>query len=158
MDDLGATWDGYRLEDGTLIAEALVETSPAWLAANPLPTLAQVKAKKLEDIDKRTKQLIAQGFEFPAASGQIFSLSADAQRSIQGLNHARDLPEFTFPVEWNTEDDTGKISIADSATAHNFFLVALATYRGHLDSGTPIKDQVRTAATTADVDAVTDSR
>ena len=116
------------------------------------------KKRKFEAVDRRTGELIAQGFEFPAASGQFFSLSSEAQRNIEGLDHSRDFPELAYPVSWNTLDDLGMLSIADSATAHSFFLAALSTYRGHLDSGTALKDQVRAATTIAAVDAVTDGR
>lgn len=120
--------------------------------------LETIKSRKFAAINNRTRELIAKGFEHPAASGQFFSLFADAQRNINDLEVARSLPELSFPVKWNTLDDFGVLSMSNSAVVHDFYLDALLTYRGHLDSGTALKDQVRAATTAAAVNAVTDDR
>lgn len=121
-------------------------------AFSPLP---RAKAGKIAAIDTRTADLIAQGFTF---GGKQFSLSMTAQSKIMGAHQIRDEGAFVYPVEWNTIDDSDKISIPDSATLHGFYLTALGTMRSRLDSGTALKQQVRDATDLAGVAAVVDNR
>ncbi len=117
--------------------------------------LDSVKASKLLAIDTRTDALIAGGFVY---SSKTFSLSLPAQVKMNGSHMVRDDPAFAYPVIWNTMDDNDTISLADSATLDAFYLTALGTVRGHLDSGTALKDQVRAAVTVAVVNAIVDNR
>lgn len=117
--------------------------------------LIEAKAAKFASIDARTDELIASGFTF--ASKQ-FSLSQAAQSRLMGINQVRDDENVTYPIKWNTIDDSDTYSIPDSATVLSFYLTAVGTYRTHVDSGTALKDQVRAATTVAEVDAVVDNR
>lgn len=126
--------------------------------AGAVSELDQSKAAKAAAIDGRTRDLIAEGFEYPSASGVYFSLSTKGQASLLGLEAARDDPAFTYPVNWNSKNDKAKQALADTTSAHGFFMTALGTVRGHLDGGTALKDDVRAAATVAEVDAILDNR
>ena len=117
--------------------------------------LVAYKAVRNDVIDARTRELIALGFTF---SAKQFSLSANAQASMMGAHQIRDDPAFAYPLNWNTIDDKDVLLIADSATLHSFYLTGVGAYRGHKDSGTSLKDQVRAAANPAAVDAVVDNR
>ncbi len=117
--------------------------------------LASCKAAKCAAIDSRTDELIAQGFTY---SSKTFSLSDAAQNRIMGTHQVRDDAALTYPLKWNTIDDLDALELADSAAVHSFYLAALGTYRGHVDGGTSLKDQVRAATTHAAVEAITDSR
>jgi hypothetical protein len=116
------------------------------------------KSKKTDQIDAKTSRLISQGFQFPPATGQIFSLSPAGQNTLLGLNAAKDAPQLIYPVIYNTKDDEGTISLPDAATVYAFFLTAVGTYRYWLDSGTAIKDEIRDATTVAEVEAIVDPR
>lgn len=118
-------------------------------------SLAEVKAAKYAAIDARTVELIEQGFVF---GGQTYSLSLPAQTTWLGLDQLRSDPALTYPVVVNTLDDGATGSLPDAATVHGFFLTAVGTYRGHKDSGTALKDQVRAAADEAAVNAIVDTR
>ena len=133
------------------------ETTLASIAASFDGIVALQEAKNY-DIDQRTGELISQGFQYPATTGLIFSLSAEAQTSLLGLESAADNPAFDYPVNWNSIDDEGLYAIPDAATAHAFYLTALGTIRAWKDSGTALKDQVRAATTPAEVAAVVDNR
>lgn len=133
--------------------EAVLDT----LAADYNGIVALQEAKNYT-IDQNTTTLIEQGFQFPAETGLIFSLSATAQTNLLGLNSAAADPAFVYPVEWNSIDDEGVYSIPDEATANAFYLTALGTIRAWKDSGTALKDQVRAATTPAEVAAVQDNR
>jgi hypothetical protein len=120
--------------------------------------LKKLKQQRYAEIDERTKQLIGLGFEFPPTSGSYFSLTLESQIRLEAADASRDLPEFAYPVAWNTLDDDASYSIPDSATMHSFFLTALGTIRARIDSGTSLKDSVRAATTQAELDAVVDGR
>lgn len=117
--------------------------------------LPAYKTVKFTAIDLRTDQLISAGFTF---STKQFSLSANAQARLMGINQVRTDAAITYPIRWNTIDDLDYYDVPDAATVLSFYLTAVGTYRGHVDSGTALKDSVRAAATMAAVDAVVDTR
>lgn len=133
-----------------------ITTIDGVIAAHPL--LANAKLRKNAAIDKRTGELVGLGFEWPPASGIMFSLSENAQRSLLTADLTRNDVLFAYPVTWNSKDDINTAVLATPADLHNFFLQALGTGRAHLDSGTALKDQVRAAATVAAVNAIIDPR
>jgi len=155
-----------RANDTALVADfvdtltgAEVTTLDDTVAAHQLvAALADAKAEKIRSIDANTGRLIALGFEFPASSGTIFSLSDSAQRTLLAADQQRSDPSFTYPVVWNSLDDSATISLADATELHDFVITAVGTTRAHLDSGTDLKDQVRAATTVAEVEAVVDNR
>jgi hypothetical protein len=117
--------------------------------------LANCKIAKCAAIDARSDELIVAGF---VHSSKTFSLSDAAQNRIMAVHQVRDDASLDYPIVWNTIDDLDTLSLADSAAVHAFYLAALDTYRGHVDGGTSLKDQVRAASTHAAVQAITDSR
>lgn len=119
-------------------------------------TLEDLKSIRFTEIDSRTGELIANGFEYPPASGKLFSLSTSAQINISALNQSRD--ELTYPINYNTIDDMDFYDVSDAADLHNMYLTALSVKKAHLDSGTALKAQVRAAVDDAGVNAVVDNR
>lgn len=117
--------------------------------------LPAYKTDKFAAIDAKTVELITAGYAF---AGKQFSLSIPAQTKLMGINQVRTDPAVVYPIRWNTIDDTDHYDIPDAATVLNFYLTAVGTYRGHVDSGTALKDSVRAATTQAEVDAVVDNR
>ena len=141
----------------TVVEEVDTET----LISNYVPntfTLEEMKKCKCDSIDVRTKQLIADGFEFPPESGQYFSLSIPAQINFTNLDRLRDDPILTYPISVNTRDDDGVFEITDSATMRSFFLSGMGVAKGAPDSGTALKNQVRACTTKAEVEAIVDPR
>jgi len=120
--------------------------------------ITQFQNKKIKKIDKKTGDLIDNGFEFPPASGKIFSLSGNAQRKMIGTHEVKDHPALTYPIEWNTKNDLDSILISDAAELNAFYLTGLGTMRAWIDSGTLLKRDVRSATTRAEVNAVNDNR
>ena len=119
-------------------------------------TLARAKIRKYAAIDARSQELIADGFESPASSGDIFSLSAEAQRKMN--EYMTETAGLSYPVDVTTLDDGKNVALADAAAVGAWHLIAVETVRGHVDSGMTLKDSVRAAANIAAVDAVVDSR
>jgi hypothetical protein len=118
-------------------------------------SLENYKLLKHNAIDRRTGELIGQGFSYATKQ---FSLSPGAQTNILALDNTKDDPALTYPIKYNNIDDTDTYEVVDAADLHNMYLTALATKKGHLDSGTVLKDQVRAAVDEAGVDAVVDNR
>ena len=77
---------------------------------------------------------------------------------MTGAHEVKDDAALTYPIVWNTIDDGDTVSLADAAALDAFYLTAVGELRGHLDSGTDLKDDVRAAADAEAVDAVVDSR
>ena len=117
--------------------------------------LITYKATKFSDIDRRTDELISQGFVF---NQMQFSLSGPAQARMMGINQIRDDSAVIYPIRWNNIDDTDYYDIPNAETFRNFYLAGVGAYRSFVDSGTELKNSVRAATTPAEVDAVIDSR
>jgi len=119
-------------------------------------SLDNYKLLRFDEIDRRTAELIFQGFEYPPASGNIFSFSTNAQSNLLGTYSAKEL--LTYPFGWSFKDDHGVYQIADATEMANFFLTALGTKKAWQDSGTALKQAVEAAIDEAEVDAVIDNR
>jgi hypothetical protein len=120
---------------------------------NHLPTLKKVR---YQQIDFKTKSLIAKGFLF---AGKVHSLSDNAQKTLLGLDQLRNDSMMTYPVKVNALNDAdGSAVLADANDVHAFFLTAIGTVRTHWDSGTVLKDAVRDATTVDAVKAIADNR
>lgn len=118
-------------------------------------SLDNCKKMKFESIDNRTAELIAEGFLY---ASKTFSLSSSAQTNILALDNSRLDPAITYPIKYNTIDDNDVYELIDADDVHSMYLTALAVKKGHLDSGTALKDQVRAATTNEECDAVVDNR
>jgi hypothetical protein len=128
---------------------------PALAAVIAAYGLSLVKIEKIEAIDGRTRDLIAQGFTL---GGIVFSLSASAQSTLLGLDLIRLELSVVYPIAYNSIDDKAVYSITNAIVAHDLFLAAVGTVRSWLDSGTALKDLVRAATTVAQVQAIVDNR
>lgn len=116
-------------------------------------SLPEYKREKNLDIDLRSALLIEDGFTY---QGKTFSLSTNAQINISALNQTRN--DLTYPVTYNTIDDTDTYDVVDAADMNAMYMTALATKKAVLDGGTSLKTQVRQATTKEEVDAVIDNR
>lgn len=120
------------------------------IAAHPLAVL---KARRYAAIDARTRELIVAGF---VSSGKTFSLSIDDFLALTAFDVAQ--ATLSYPIEFNTKDNTDAVSITRASDLHAFYLSAVTAYRASLDSGTALKDLIRAAKTVADVNAIVDTR
>lgn len=118
-------------------------------------TLDDYKALRYHEIDTKTEEKIGLGFSY---AGKVFSLSANAQTNILALDNTRDDPALSYPIEYSTIDDLDNYFVQNSTDLHNMYLTALATKKSWVDSGTTLKDSVRTATTHAEVDTIIDNR
>lgn len=121
-------------------------------------TLEELKQHRYAQIDAKTGEFIGQGYDYPVASGNVFSLSKNAQINLMGLDNSKDDPAMVYPIIYNTINDEQTYSIPDASVLHDMYLRALGVKRSYLDSGTAIKDQIRAAANIAAVNAITDTR
>jgi len=118
-------------------------------------TLEEYKAARYVEIDERTGELILQGFSY---GGKVFSLSQNAQINILGLNQTRNDPALTYPIIYNTIDDLDNYSIVSPEELHTMYLTALGTKKAVVDSGSNLKEAIRTAASEAEVEQIIDNR
>lgn len=133
------------------LAQSMLDT----VVRNHHASIDVAKQVKFDAIDKKTDEIIARGYEF---AGLRFSTSLEAQARMLGVLLLKDNPLMSYPITWNSLDDNGALTIPDAATVEGFALTGIGYYRAAIDSGTALKDQVRTATTVSEVEAVTDAR
>jgi len=147
-------WFGDVRADGAHIVEAFTQVEI--LGTVDAVLLHQLKANKILEIDATTSALIDRGFEYPADSGQLFSLSLVAQSNLTNAIMNRD--SLAYPIQWATKDSMTVITLKDASMVVQFYSTALLFVRGHRDSGTALKVQVIAASTPEEIDAIKDDR
>lgn len=113
------------------------------------------KNERVLEVDAKTDAMIAAGFAYRSVT---FSLTLEAQCQLLAVFAFRDTGALSYPIRWNSLDDTDQIDIIDAADLTQFCMTALGTVRSILDTGTVLKDQIRAATTVAEVDAIVDNR
>ena len=127
-----------------------------WIKENFIAlSLEEYKAVRFKEIDARTGELISNGFAY---NGLVFSLSQNAQINILGMDSTRDDPAMTYPIEYSTLDDLAHYSVVDADDLHAMYLTALGTKKYFVDSGTILKDAVRSAVDEQAVELIIDNR
>lgn len=116
-------------------------------------SLEEYKTARYNAIDARTTELVLEGFTY---AGIQFSLSPSAQTNITNTYLARDI--MSYPIAWNSKDDTAVHNIQDATEVISFYGTALTTVRIIRDAGTIIKNNIRNATTIAEVSAIVDNR
>jgi len=120
-------------------------------------TLLISKNKKVAEIDERTEEVIARGFDY---NGKHLSLSIPAQIKWSGAYQVRDMLQAlgAFPLVVNTQDDLDTYSIADGVELEGVYKTIVGTVLTILSTDTALKDLVRAAATVVEVEAIVDNR
>lgn len=113
--------------------------------------LGLYKEYKIAEINKRTDELIGQGFTFDSNN---FGLDVDRRLDWLGLETLK--ASLTWPKTIINSSGAG-YSLAE-ADVTNFVLTGAGTYESHIASGGALKAQVIAATTEAEVDAVVDNR
>ena len=120
--------------------------------------LDEYRATKKLAIDVKTQSLIAAGYSY---GGKKLSLSENSQTYVTGMATAIGAGLMTnadFPVDVNTLDDLDIYTVTDTADALSLYGVVVGTIKGHLESGTVLKELVRAAVDRDAVDAINDTR
>lgn len=120
-------------------------------AHSSTPTLAEAKLIEGGKVDLETVRRITLGYEYPASSGDIFSLSDKAQTNLNSLKV--NPGGLTYPYRIRTLDDVSTYDIANQADALALYDVAFAVVVGHLVDARAIKDAVDAATDQAGVTA-----
>lgn len=150
--------DGVPVKYWKLTGDVLSEMSAGEKDTVDAAGLPALKLTRHTEINTHTDELLLTGFEYPAESGQMFSLSVAERNAIFALDSMRSEVSLSYPIVWNTEDGTAKVSLADAAAVRAFALAAFGVYRAAYDAGTTLRDSIRAAADKAAVDAVVDNR
>ena len=121
--------------------------------------LDSLKERRLRDIDIRTSELIATGsFEYPEASGFMFSMTTTAQFNTLVMYTRRNDGNFTYPVVRSIKNNKSSISLSDVSAVEAFYAASEIAVRSVLDNGNILKEQVNDATTMEQVNAVVDNR
>lgn len=113
-------------------------------------SLEELKNYRYAEIDKKTSELITQGFTF---DGHTFSMSTNAQINWSNFPN---LPDGLFPLTvMDIMEEVYSLALADKL---NFYLSALNYKNTQLQSGSVLKAQIKAAVDTAAVNAIIDNR
>jgi hypothetical protein len=113
--------------------------------------LEELKAVRIIEIDNKTQNIIAQGFEFDS---HRFSLSLPAQINWSGLVTLQSI--LTWPMKVTTWDD-----MEYTLTLENllyFIGTGKDVITGAIDSGRALKVEINNATTVEELNAIIDSR
>lgn len=116
-------------------------------------TLEELKIQRRKEIDERTTELVADGFEF---NGIIFSGSVESQSRIMASILAKDIIEY--PIKWMSKDDTTYLLITNVEMLTAFFATGLGTLKYKIDLGSNLKTAIEDATTIEEVNAIIDPR
>lgn len=127
-------------------------------AHRSIGALEAAKQSKFDNVERRTQELIDQGFEFPPESGYLFPTDDDMKITLGALYAARDEPYIQYPVTWATMDREHSIDLLSASDVTAFYLTGLAYIRACKDSGMTVKAAIIAATTIAEVSAIVDPR
>jgi len=139
---------------GTALAD---ETAlDALVSAHVAPTtLADNKVLRCEGIDRRTQELIGEGFEFDS---HWFSLSNEAQTNWLGIKTLEGVLTWPMGITGWSEEENDHTYYLSQANLTYFIATGMAVIKAAVDSGRALKMSVVAATTQEGLDAVVDSR
>lgn len=82
-------------------------------------TQGNAKQRYKRIIDRCTRKRLRRGFEFPAASGDMYGMSIDDRAMYHRLWDKR--ADLTYPYRIVQQDNTGGVNLAGQAQMNNFF-------------------------------------
>jgi hypothetical protein len=146
----------WKIEpDDTVVLMSATEKDAADLVVLP-----RVRDQIMVKIDEHVAAKIALGFQWPVATGQIFSLSIQAQIKWMGLFATTLLPpgldKMVYPLTVPTIDDLGKYDVADQAEVKDMYSLITATVAGLLGASMTAKAAVNAAVTLAEAETARD--
>jgi hypothetical protein len=112
-----------------------------------------IKARKKQEINKKTDTLIAQGITHNSVE---FKINVEKEISAMALNAARSAGADMAGKKFRAKDQT--YTFVDTADFDAWFNAAFARVESLLVSGSELKDQVDAAADQAALDAIVDNR
>ena len=113
-------------------------------------TLESIKEHAINLIDKKTEKDIFGGFTFDSL---LFSMSMSAQINWSNLFF---IPDVMFPLSLSTKNDEGNYSLS-LANRQAFYGAALTHKNTALQTGTYLKNNVKTCTTIEQVQTIIDS-
>ena len=136
-------------------AEELASGSPKMILisedyVDDFQSLEEAINFKKDQIDKRTQELIFEGFAF---AGLNWSLSINAQIN---WNNIPQLPEIVFPLA--IQDMDGNNYNLEYSDRMNFYYTAVNIKNSHLQSGNILKTQVSQLTTIQEILTFVDPR
>ena len=142
----------WKVDAGAIV----VMTQPEKDAADA-SILMDLQHKLIKEIDEVVSDQIHSGlgFEWPPASGNFFSLSANAQTKWMGLMVSKDF--LTFPMTVPTIDDHAFHDIADATEAQNMYLTASNVIKTWMGDATAAKQNVEATTTLAAAQVAADA-
>lgn len=127
--------------------DAIIIPDPPPVGVSVAEDLEMVRTRYLTAIEsEKDKRISVTGFEYPPASGKVFSLTARNRDYVLSLNSADTRNVLPYPFAIRTADERDTVSLADAAEALAFYYAAMAAVQVQRDAATPVKIAVLAAA------------
>jgi len=136
-----------------VVAGDLVEMAPAEKLAVDTALLNRFKAEKAAEFDMHTAQILADGIEYPAASGDFYRIDPSALTAVQAM---RDVGVYPFLI--HAIGYTGLLVVNSAAEANTLLLAARDKMVDVYQTGAALLQQIRAAPDKATLDAIVDPR
>jgi len=141
------------------IASVDPNPSQAELAAyHGATNLFLAKVNKAAAVDRRTEELIREGFVSTIAAPKRFALDPRAMSRYTSFYVARNETWFTYPLVINTHGNDNLQILPNAGAVASLFEEAVTALRVYIDSGSDLKVAIRAASNRAELDAVEDNR
>ena len=141
----------------------ILEMSPdekAAVDAPDAPNFETLRKAKIDAIDRRTAELINNGFSFQNSEGGMsrFSLSIAGQMNLTNMLMIRNSGLLMYPVPYTAKDDTTFASLANASAVSEFYGAAFNYLGTCRVGGTMLKIKVMECMTIAQLDLIMDNR
>lgn len=136
-----------------IVAGDFAEMAPAEKLAVDAALLNQFKIEKATTFDRHTLQILAEGIEYPAASGDFYAITPDALLAVQSM---RDVGVFPFLI--HALRYTNILVVNNLAEANALLVAARDKMVDVLQEGTALLQQIKAAPDKATLDAIVDPR
>jgi hypothetical protein len=134
-------------------AGLLVEMTAPEKAAIDVALLQQFKEDKSRTFDQHTKRILITGVEYPASSGDFYSIAPDALTAIQAM-----IDVGVYPFLVHSLGYTGLVTINSATQANSMLGVARNKMVAVLQEGATLLAQIAAAPDKATLDAIVDPR
>jgi hypothetical protein len=115
-----------------------------------------LKVFRAEQIDFRTEELIAEGFE--GSTGKRFRIDDGSLTRYNVMYLTRNAGSSVYPKVINVFSNDAVQNLPTVAAVEQFCTEVFLGHQAIVDSGTALKVQIIAATTIAEIDAVVDNR
>jgi hypothetical protein len=136
-----------------IVGDTVVEMDAGEKTSVDAAILPDLKRQKAAVFDAHTMQILEEGVEYPASSGDYYAITPDALFAVQQM---RDVGVYPFLI--HAINYTNVLSVANLTQANALLATARDKMVEVLQEGAGLLEQIKNAADKAALDAIVDPR